>query len=47
MATYGYFAFCLIGRQSLDPSKGIPNNKVDIYVPIFTILQVRSLVCIR
>jgi hypothetical protein len=39
MATYGFFTFCLIGRQFLDPSKNIKHHEVDFYIPCFTILQ--------
>jgi hypothetical protein len=39
LATYGYFALCLIGEQFLDPAKQIPNHTVDFYIPIFTIGQ--------
>ncbi|CDW56272.1 Bestrophin domain containing protein [Trichuris trichiura] len=34
IATYGYFAICLIGRQSI----GAPGEP-DLYIPVFTILQ--------
>ena len=44
IATYGYFALCLIGRQFLrEPVKGLNGNCqhscVDYFVPIFTILE--------
>ena len=28
-----------MGRQYLDPAQKLPNNILDLYVPIFTILQ--------
>uniref|UniRef100_A0A915KXV1 Bestrophin homolog n=1 Tax=Romanomermis culicivorax TaxID=13658 RepID=A0A915KXV1_ROMCU len=39
IATYGFFLACLMGRQYLDPTKNYEGNKIDLYVPIFTILQ--------
>ena len=39
IATYGFFGFCLIGRQFLDPHKKYPHNEVDLIVPFFTVLQ--------
>lgn len=39
LATYAHFAFCLLGRQFLDPDKKYKNNEVDLVVPIFTIVQ--------
>lgn len=39
LATYGYFAFCLMGRQFLDPAKKYKHFEVDFVVPIFTIVQ--------
>ena len=37
LATYGYFSFCLIARQSLIPP---PESKdIDIYFPLFTTLE--------
>ncbi|MCP9264383.1 Bestrophin-1 [Dirofilaria immitis] len=39
LATYAHFAFCLISRQYLDPSKKYHNYEVDLIVPIFTIVQ--------
>jgi hypothetical protein len=38
LATYGYFAFCLMGRQYLDPAK-YKYYEVDFVVPVFTIVQ--------
>uniref|UniRef100_A0A0K0E4U6 Bestrophin homolog n=1 Tax=Strongyloides stercoralis TaxID=6248 RepID=A0A0K0E4U6_STRER len=37
ISVYGYFAFALIGRQF--PSKNENGDLIDLYVPIFTILQ--------
>nr|XP_019964939.1 PREDICTED: bestrophin-4 [Paralichthys olivaceus] len=39
IAVYSYFAFCLIGRQFLNPEKGYENHTLDMYVPVFTLLQ--------
>jgi len=39
LAVYSFFLATLMGRQYLDPAQGLPNNNVDLYVPIFTILQ--------
>uniref|UniRef100_A0A914UVE2 Bestrophin homolog n=1 Tax=Plectus sambesii TaxID=2011161 RepID=A0A914UVE2_9BILA len=39
LATYGYFAFCLMGRQFLDPAKKYKNFEIDFVVPVFTIVQ--------
>ncbi len=39
LATYAHFAFCLVGRQFLDPDKRIEGNEVDLYIPVFTIVQ--------
>ncbi|XP_066978294.1 bestrophin-3-like isoform X2 [Macrobrachium rosenbergii] len=39
IAVYSFFLFSVIGEQFLDPTKGYPNNAIDIYVPIFTLLQ--------
>uniref|UniRef100_A0A8C5FUE1 Bestrophin homolog n=1 Tax=Gadus morhua TaxID=8049 RepID=A0A8C5FUE1_GADMO len=39
LAVYTFFIACLIGRQFLDPSQGYPGNDLDLYVPIFTLLQ--------
>lgn len=39
MAVYSFFLVCLIGRQFLDPSQGYPGHDLDLYVPIFTLLQ--------
>lgn len=44
LATYGYFAFSLIGRQALiirsDPLTGKPiNDDINLYFPLFTTLE--------
>ncbi|XP_063786247.1 bestrophin-2 isoform X2 [Pseudophryne corroboree] len=39
IAVYSYFLTCLIGRQFLDPSKGYIGQDLDLYVPVFTLLQ--------
>ena len=39
VAVYSFFAFCLIGRQFLNPKKGYGDHKIDLYVPVFTLLQ--------
>ncbi|XP_049889159.1 bestrophin-4 [Epinephelus moara] len=39
LAVYSYFAFCVIGRQFLNPEKGYKDHKLDMYIPVFTLLQ--------
>ncbi|CAG0899007.1 unnamed protein product [Cyprideis torosa] len=39
IGVYSFFAFCIIGRQSLDPAMKYPFQEVDLYFPIFTTLQ--------
>ena len=39
LAVYTFFLSSLMGRQFLDPSKGLEGHDVDMYVPIFTFLQ--------
>uniref|UniRef100_A0A3Q2XSP7 Bestrophin homolog n=1 Tax=Hippocampus comes TaxID=109280 RepID=A0A3Q2XSP7_HIPCM len=39
LAVYSFFAFCVVGRQFLNPEKGYKDHKLDLYVPIFTLLQ--------
>ncbi|KAA0722035.1 Bestrophin-2 Vitelliform macular dystrophy 2-like protein 1 [Triplophysa tibetana] len=39
LAVYSFFLVCLIGRQFLDPSQGYPGHDLDLYVPVFTLLQ--------
>jgi len=39
IAVYSFFISNLLGSQFLDTSKDYPKNNIDMYVPIFTILQ--------
>ncbi|XP_008399055.1 bestrophin-3 [Poecilia reticulata] len=39
LAVYTFFFACLIGRQFLDPTQGHPGHDLDLYIPIFTLLQ--------
>ncbi|KAL2086129.1 hypothetical protein ACEWY4_017188 [Coilia grayii] len=39
LAVYSFFFVCLIGRQFLDPAQGYQGHDLDLYVPIFTLLQ--------
>ncbi|XP_058936211.1 bestrophin-3 isoform X9 [Kogia breviceps] len=39
LAVYTFFFACLIGRQFLDPTKGYSGHDLDLYIPIFTLLQ--------
>ncbi|XP_054862781.1 bestrophin-3 isoform X3 [Amphiprion ocellaris] len=39
LAVYTFFFACLIGRQFLDPTQRYPGHDLDLYVPIFTLLQ--------
>ncbi|XP_028328991.1 bestrophin-4 [Gouania willdenowi] len=39
IAVYSFFAFCVIGRQFLNPAKGYSDHKIDMYVPVFTLMQ--------
>ena len=39
MATYSYFLCGVIGRQFLDPEQGYKDHAIDLYFPVFTILQ--------
>uniref|UniRef100_A0A8C6LXT2 Bestrophin homolog n=1 Tax=Nothobranchius furzeri TaxID=105023 RepID=A0A8C6LXT2_NOTFU len=39
LAVYTFFFACLIGRQFLDPAQGHPGHDLDLYIPIFTLLQ--------
>ncbi|XFG00204.1 hypothetical protein AB1E19_003828 [Capra hircus] len=39
LAVYTFFFACLIGRQFLDPTKGYVGHDLDLYIPIFTLLQ--------
>ncbi|XP_031593014.1 bestrophin-3 [Oreochromis aureus] len=39
LAVYTFFFACLIGRQFLDHTRGYQGHDLDLYVPIFTLLQ--------
>ncbi|XP_062990836.1 bestrophin-3 isoform X2 [Elgaria multicarinata webbii] len=39
LAVYTFFFTCLIGRQFLDPDQGYQGHDLDLYIPIFTLLQ--------
>ncbi|XP_069783260.1 bestrophin-2-like [Narcine bancroftii] len=39
IAVYSFFLTCLIGRQFLDPAQGYTGHDIDLYVPVFTLLQ--------
>ncbi|KAG7320129.1 hypothetical protein KOW79_015982 [Hemibagrus wyckioides] len=39
LAVYTFFSACIIGRQFLDPTQGYQGHDLDLYVPIFTLLQ--------
>lgn len=39
LAVYTFFSACIIGRQFLDPTQGYPGHDIDLYVPVFTLLQ--------
>lgn len=39
IATYTYFLATLMGRQYLDTEKGYHGHEVDLYIPIFTVLE--------
>ncbi|XP_029283890.1 bestrophin-3 isoform X2 [Cottoperca gobio] len=39
LAVYTFFFACLIGRQFLDPARGYQGHDLDLYVPVFTLLQ--------
>ncbi|XP_006033403.1 bestrophin-1 isoform X1 [Alligator sinensis] len=39
VAVYSFFLACLIGRQFLDPAKAYPGHELDLFVPVFTLLQ--------
>ncbi|XP_030070117.1 bestrophin-3 [Microcaecilia unicolor] len=39
LAVYTFFFACLIGRQFLDPAQAYPGHDLDLYIPIFTLLQ--------
>ncbi|XP_041637270.1 bestrophin-3-like [Cheilinus undulatus] len=39
LAVYTFFFACLIGRQFLDPDQHFNGHELDLYVPVFTLLQ--------
>nr|XP_033808751.1 bestrophin-3 isoform X2 [Geotrypetes seraphini] len=39
LAVYTFFFACLIGRQFLDPAQAYAGHDLDLYIPIFTLLQ--------
>ncbi|XP_028573210.2 bestrophin-2a [Podarcis muralis] len=39
IAVYSFFVSCLIGRQFLDPGQGYKGHDLDLWVPVFTLLQ--------
>ncbi|KAM8821393.1 bestrophin-3 [Eudromia elegans] len=39
LAVYTFFFACLIGRQFLDTDQGYQGQDLDLYIPIFTLLQ--------
>lgn len=39
LAVYTFFFACLIGRQFLDPARKYAGHELDLYVPVFTLLQ--------
>ncbi|KAE8615577.1 hypothetical protein XENTR_v10008556 [Xenopus tropicalis] len=39
LAVYTFFFACIIGRQFLDPKQAYPGHDLDLYIPVFTLLQ--------
>ncbi|XP_067309818.1 bestrophin-4 [Pseudorasbora parva] len=39
VAVYSFFTFCLIGRQFVKPEKSEEEKFLDLYIPIFTLLE--------
>ncbi|XP_069460221.1 bestrophin-2a [Ambystoma mexicanum] len=39
IAVYSFFVVCLVGRQFLDTTQGYKGHELDLYIPIFTLLQ--------
>ncbi|XP_074648496.1 bestrophin-2-like isoform X2 [Tubulanus polymorphus] len=39
LAVYTFFLSCLLGRQFLDSDKGYEGHRMDMYIPVFTLLQ--------
>lgn len=40
IAVYSFFFFSLVGEQFLDPQQNYPDHPIDLYVPVFSLLQV-------
>ncbi|XP_068132791.1 bestrophin-3 isoform X3 [Hyperolius riggenbachi] len=39
LAVYTFFFACIIGRQFLDPGQNYAGHDLDLYIPVFTLLQ--------
>ncbi|XP_069618121.1 bestrophin-3 isoform X2 [Ranitomeya imitator] len=39
LAVYTFFFACIIGRQFLDPKQAYTGHDLDLYIPVFTLLQ--------
>ncbi|XP_066447728.1 bestrophin-3-like isoform X3 [Eleutherodactylus coqui] len=39
LAVYTFFVACIIGRQFLDPKQAYAGHDLDLYIPVFTLLQ--------
>lgn len=39
IAVYSFFFFSLLGEQFLDPNQGYASHTIDLYVPLFALLQ--------
>ncbi|XP_075061441.1 bestrophin-3 isoform X2 [Mixophyes fleayi] len=39
LAVYTFFFACIIGRQFLDPTQSYAGHDLDLYIPVFTLLQ--------
>ncbi|XP_018431841.1 PREDICTED: bestrophin-3 [Nanorana parkeri] len=39
LAVYTFFLACIIGRQFLDPKQAHTGHDLDLYIPVFTLLQ--------
>ncbi|XP_063783555.1 bestrophin-3 isoform X2 [Pseudophryne corroboree] len=39
LAVYTFFFACIIGRQFLDPTQSYVGHDLDLYIPVFTLLQ--------
>ena len=39
LAVYTFFLGCLFGRQFLDPQQNYDGYSVDLFIPLFTVLQ--------